>query len=80
MAIYLKANEVEVRRKLDWIWLGNSVSSKCRPWDSDSVQHNSIYFFVMLGIFGVCSLIVGLIMEVVSACGLGQEISPTANY
>lgn len=88
VAIYLKTHEYKVRRKLVDLRLRRYVYDRERDltcgaddssMDSDEQCdfNRNFMFFVFLGVFGVCSLMVGLTMEVLSVFGVGRETDPT---
>jgi len=92
VAIYLKTHEDEVRSKFSrsripgiaYFCFGGSdewgSATKIENSANQKDLDNNIIFFIALGVFGVCSLVVGLCLEVLSVFGVAKEIDPTVNY
>ena len=88
VAIYLKTHEGKVRSKFSWVYAGamkgqlrnnNEIVDDANIAEQNDFNNN-ILFFIVLGVFGVCSLLVGLGIEVLSVFGITREIDPTVNY
>lgn len=89
VAIYLKTHEDKVRSMFSGsnivtVHLSGSDEWSGRTKTETSVNQrdfdSNIIFFIMLGVFGACSLVVGLCIEMLSLFGVTEEIDPTVNY
>jgi hypothetical protein len=84
VAIYLKTHEEKVRQMLVSLGLWDCSLEADFEYDVDSEEQSDFesntVFFVILGVFGVCSLMVGLMIELMSVFGVGNHIDPSVNY
>lgn len=88
VAIYLKTYEAQVRRKLVTLGLVEQNSGASQGRDSgrdvDTTEQRdfdkNIALFVVLGVFGVCSLLIGLVVELMGMFTVTQGGDSTAMY
>lgn len=71
VAIYLKTHEDKVQLKLASLGLGEYNKEEAMEVDKNSAEQcdfdRNCLFFVLLGVFGVSSLLVGLAIELMNA-------------
>ena len=84
VSIYLKTHEEKVRVKFaEWGVMASSPAD-CFGYETDCKDqrefNKKIFFFMILGVFGVCSLLIGLTIELMSIFGMAQQVKPTDNY